>query len=682
MLISINSLAQAIEKRDSVQVIPAVVIRGTLMRDTLKNIPAAVNVLNEIQLSQNDQTILTPLLNQLPGVYMQQGALNTNRIAIRGIGARTPFGTNRVKAYLDGLPISFADGSTAIDDIDLNVLETVEVIKGPVSSIYGAGLGGVINLYTREPNANRISLGSTFGSFGLFKPSVNASIKLDKTAVFAAYNALQSDGFRENSKYDRQSLTFKLKHRFSEKTELNFLTNLTRLEAFIPSSLNETTWRNKPELADVNWGLAQGYESYDAMLTGISITHRLSQNLRNTTSIFSQIKHSYEPRPFNILDEEIWNIGARTIFNYDFSIFGLSTEIAFGAEYLHEYYTGATLENLYRDFPSGASVAGATISKQKQVRENINYFLQQRLELSKKLALEGGLNLNSTGYKLTTLFAESGIDQSGDYRYKPVWSPRLGLTYKLSSESSLYATASHGFSVPSVEETLTPAGLINTALKPETGINYEAGLKADWLDRKLYTEVALYSIQISNLLVAQRVGDDQFVGVNAGSTTHNGVEVLARYQYITEAKWILRPYASLALQYYRFREFIDGENDYAGNELTGVPAGAINLGLEIFAPNGFRISVNNYTVGQVPLNDANSAYAEGYNLLNSKLSYEANVLARVKIGVNAGVNNILNAHYAASILPNATSFNGSAPRYFYPGSPRNIYVGFKVDYSF
>ncbi len=674
--------AQAPETRDTVYHIPVVVVKGTPIRDTLKNIPAAVNILDKIQLSQNDQTIITPIINQIPGVYMQQGALNTNRITIRGIGSRSQYSTDRVKAYLDGIPISFAEGSTVIEDIDINVLESVEVIKGPVSSIYGAGLGGVINLYTIDPDENRITLGSTYGSFGLSKTAINGNFKLENTSFLIGYNHLQSDGFRENSNYDRQSLTFKANHRFNEKNEISFLTNLTRLKAFIPSSINETNLRENPEIADGNWGRAQGFESYDRMVTGLSFTHRFTPRLRNTTSVFTQIWDAYEPRPFDILDEETWNVGARTIFNYDFAIFGRPAELAFGSEYIREYYEGATIENLYQDFPGQGSVAGAKITQQEQVRENINVFAQQRLRLTEKLAMEAGVNFNSTSYDLSTILAPGDVDQSGNYRFDPILSPRLALTYRLSPEKSLYATASHGFSVPGVAETLTPDGLINTDLKPETGVNYELGLKADWLDRKLYTELAVYTIQVSNLLVAQRVGDDQYVGINAGRTAHNGVELLLRYNAVLGDGWILRPYASAALQYYTFQEFVDDDQDFSGNDLTGVPDKTLNLGLEVFSPGGFRVSVNHLYVGLIPLDDANTAYADAYHLLNMKVAYKLKISRSLDIQFHVGVNNILDANYAASVLPNAIGFGGNAPRYFYPGNPRNFYGGMTVGFGF
>jgi iron complex outermembrane receptor protein len=53
---------------------------------------------------------------------MQQGALNTNRITIRGIGSRAQFGTTKIKAYFDGIPLT-TGGETTLDDLDLASIE-------------------------------------------------------------------------------------------------------------------------------------------------------------------------------------------------------------------------------------------------------------------------------------------------------------------------------------------------------------------------------------------------------------------------------------------------------------------------------------------------------------------------------------------------------------------------------
>lgn len=658
--------------------IAPVVVRGVLLRDTLRNIPASVAVLDRARLSQNDGTILTSLLNEVPGVQMQQGALNTNRIAIRGIGARSQYSTNRVKAYLDGIPISSAAGTTVIEDIDMDVLESVEIIKGPASSIYGTGLGGVINLYTRDRPSSTAAYGSTVGSFGLQKHMLRAGLDGKKASAEITYNHLQRDGFRDNSAYDRKSLSLTGKYRFSDATTLSVLAILTRMKGHIPSSINRTMFENEPHRADANWEAAQGFESYDRLVAGISLKHHFSDAFSNTTSLFTHIRDAYEPRPFDILAETRKGAGARTQFNLEHTLFGLPARLAFGAEVLVEDYEGGTIENRFRQFPGQGSVEGAQLSANTQLRTNSNAFVQQHLRLSAKWAIEAGLNVNSTRYTLTDLFASDSLDQSGDYRFGTIASPRLGVTYRVAPDKVIYATASHGFSAPGVEETLTPSGVVNTELLPETGINYELGLKADWLGGKLYSEVAVYTMEIQNLLVARRIAEDQFIGINAGRTSHTGAEATLSYRQMLGEKWLLKPYINASLHHFRFSEFIDNDADYSGNALTGVPTHTANLGFEAESVGGLHFRANLLHTGDIPLNDGNTAYADSYALLNVQVAYERRVYNAFHVRIEAGINNVLDAQYAASVLPNAIGFGGNDPRYFYPGDPRNWYVGVRV----
>jgi iron complex outermembrane receptor protein len=125
---------------------------------------------------------------------MQQGALNTNRISIRGIGSRAQYGTQKIKAYYEGIPLTTAEGSSTIEDIDMETIGS-EIIKGPNSTSFGSGLGGVINLFAREIPMDEFQTKSTttYGSFGLLKQSfLNYGEALTKGSV--NYNHLQSDG--------------------------------------------------------------------------------------------------------------------------------------------------------------------------------------------------------------------------------------------------------------------------------------------------------------------------------------------------------------------------------------------------------------------------------------------------------------------------------------------------------
>jgi len=151
-----------------------VILIGSPIQNTMQKTASSVGLISAKEISQTDGVILTPLLNKTAGVYMQQGTLNTNRITIRGIGARSQFSTNRVKAYFEEIPLSTGEGETTLEDIDLSVLNKIEIIKGPNSSSFGAGLGGVINLFGNQSSKENsfVKSSTTVGRFWFDKKFV------------------------------------------------------------------------------------------------------------------------------------------------------------------------------------------------------------------------------------------------------------------------------------------------------------------------------------------------------------------------------------------------------------------------------------------------------------------------------------------------------------------------------
>ena len=670
-------------KNDTIA-LSAVTLKGSPIKNLLQNTAASVSVITAADINKSDGIILTSVLNKIPGLTMQQGALNTNRITIRGIGARAQYGTNKIKAYFDGIPLTTGEGETTIDAIDLASIEKIEIIKGPNSTSFGSGLGGVIQLFSRETPL-LASFGKatvTFGSFGLLQQRLSAGYDDSKTNIFSSYTDLQTDGFRANSSYNRKSLNLHGKQKMGSNGILSFLGTFTRLKAFIPSSINETDLKNSPEKAASTWAAAQGYESYDQSLFGLGYDHRFSEKWSMQTSVFSNFKDAYEPRPFDILKDKTSSVGFRSNVNYKDQVFSLPFELSFGSELLTENYKYSLFKNGYQSQPGQGSIQGDEFSAINQNRNYSNYFLQMELWISAKLHLETGVALNTTKYSLEDVFYTNSSGQKTPFTFGKVCSPRVGLSYKVSPVKNIFTSVSKGFSVPSVAETLTPEGRINTDLKPEIGVNYELGFKGNWLRNKVYTEVTFYTTQINNLLVARRTANDQYVGINAGSSSHSGLEFLVNYALLALPQLQITPYFSGAVNAFKFKEFLDGDADYSGNQLTGVPENQFNFGVDLNTKNGFTVNTSFRTMGAIPLNDSNTKYSERYALLDIKTTYVFTILSVLKTELNAGINNASNTKYAANILPNAVNFGTAAPRYFYPGNPVNWYGGFSVTYFF
>lgn len=347
-----------------------------------------------------------------------------------------------------------------------------------------------------------------------------------------------------------------------------------------------------------------------------------------------------------------------------------------------EKYNYTLYRNLYLSQPGQGSLEGDRFSTIEQNRNYGNYFLQMEVWLLKNLHLETGIALNTTNYSLEDVFKPNSTTQNKTFTFGGIWSPRIGLSYKVGKGKNIYTSISKGFSVPSVAETLTPEGQINTDLKPEIGWNYELGFKGNWFGNQLYTELTFFSTQIENVLVAQRISDDQFVGINAGSSSHPGVEFLVNYKFFQSSKFQITPYFSGAINNFKFKDFVDRGNDYSGNQLTGVPDKQLNFGLDVNTKKGVSVSMSYRIIGKIPMNDSNTKYSAAYSLLDVKANYIFTILKVLRTELNAGVNNALDEKYAASVLPNAVGFGAAQPRYFYPGNPINYYGGFSITYIF
>jgi len=664
------------------QILKEVTISNFHINDSLLNAPASIGILSEKDLQSNNNTDISTVINRIPGVFMQSANITTNRISIRGIGARTPYGTNKIRAFYGNIPLTSGNSETTIEDIDLENISQVEIIKGPLSSIYGAGLGGAI-LITPKNNLyqNTASISTVHGSFGLVKNTFNYGSNTKYSSLNISYHNLKTDGWRENSSYNREGITLAGELFRKEKSKFSYFFNHTYLKAFIPSSINRETFDNDPQAGAPTWVASKGFKQYKSVLGGLSYDFEISKNLDNATSIFVNYKDNNEPRPFDVLRQYNFAYGGRTAFSGNFSIGKIKSNFNFGVEYFRDDYTGRTLENLYEGNNGLGSLEGNKLTRNNQKRNFYNAFAQMRFSLSEQFELQTGLNINKTQFELNTTFpTEDAFTEN--YSYDAIWSPQVSFLYKPDNLKTLYISASRGFSLPSVEETLTANGTINSDIKPESGYNFEVGGKFYLLDKKLYTEFSVYSMQIKDLLVAQRVGDDQYVGINAGETLHQGIELSADYTIKANNFLTINPFIAASIGKYQFKEFIDNDNAFSGNELTGVPANKANAGITFNTKIGLYISADYQFVDEIPLNDANSVYSDSYEVVNVKAGYNFELFKGFTSKLAFGVNNVGNEKYASMVLVNATAFGNATPRYYYPGLPVNYYGNICFEYLF
>ncbi|MEH6765227.1 MAG: TonB-dependent receptor [Aequorivita antarctica] len=625
---------------------------------------------------------LVSTINEIPGVFIQSGAINTNRIVIRGVGSRTLYGTNKIRAYFNGIPITNGVGETAIDVFDPEDIQTLEIIKGPKTTEYGSNLGGTLLLNSKQAAVGESFLRSnlTVGSFGMIKNSVSVGISTEKFSLNLNYDHLETKGFRENSDYNRKTVLITSKYIFNSKNELSILVNYIDYFAQIPSSIGKTAFEENPSQAAFTWAQAQGFEDNKQILTGLSFTHHFSKNFSNTSSVFYTYLDHYEPRPFNILDEFTNGYGARTVFAKDFIFLKNKANFSFGGEFYKDEYHWKTIENLYEENNGNGSLEGNQLSDNIEIRDNLNVFAMATLPFTQKLKVQIGLNFNLTHYNFKDQFNFDEIDKSATRNFDPILAPNFNLLYQFTPDLSTFFNFSKGFNYPSIEETLTPEGVINSELGPEKGFNYELGSELFLFKRKLHFQLNAYLLDIDDLLVAKRVGDDQYIGRNAGKTEHKGVELNIYYNQSVGQSLYISPYINAEITDHKFIDFVDGDKDFSGNQLTGVPDKKINGGIN-FGFKNLSLSTNFLHIGEIPLNDGNELYSEKYTVFNAKTSYRNQLTNSLSFEINAGINNFTDEKYASLVLINATGFGNSEPRFYYPGIPRNWYSSFKIKYS-
>lgn len=676
------SIAQEPIQRDSITELDEVILLDSLQSATDNGV-IATKIIGAKVFQNYSPVDMVSAINQISGVYILSGALNTNRITIRGVGARTLFGTDKLRLYYNDIPITNGSGFSTIESFDLENLSSVEVIKGPKATNYGANLGGAILLNSKQPTNESTYFRNNFtvGSYSLVKNNLQFSLKENKVALNFHYGFLETDGYRENNRFKREGVLLDMNYQITPKTNIGLLFNHVDYNAQIPSSLGETDFRENPTKAAFTWKSAKGYEDNKYSLAGLTLNHAFSVKISNTTSIFYSYLDHYEPRPFGILEEYTNGYGFRTKFAGQWAANNSKIDYNFGAELYKDEYQWSEFENLYQDNNGQGSLQGDQFADNKEFRRQFNAFGNLLISFGKAFSTQIGLNVNKTYYDFRDEFNQGADNKSAERNFDAIVLPSLNLNYNFSATKSIYANISRGFSNPTVEETLTPDGVINPDIAQETGVNYEIGSKLLLLDRKLIMNLALYRMDIKNLLVAQRVGEDQYIGKNAGKTQHQGLELDAEYKIDISSKLRVTPFISYTYNDHSFVTFVDGDDDYSGNPLTGVPKHRLNSGLQAQLNNRFYWYSTHQYVGEIPLTDANELYSEAFNVVNSKVGYKNQLGKKLSMDIAFGINNIFDRNYAQSVLINTTGFGGAEPRYYYPGNDRNYYGSLRLGYS-
>jgi iron complex outermembrane receptor protein len=191
-----------------------VVVSGTRADHLSFDLPAAIDVVDAAQIRDTQPRVnASEALAAVPGLVARdrQNYAQDLQISSRGFGARSAFGVRGVRLVADGIPASMPDGQGQAATFNLDMAERIEVLRGPFSALYGNHSGGVVQLFTRDPNG-RPAVESSFaaGSDGLRKLDVNAQGRSGALGYLLDASRFETDGYRDHSAATRDQAYVKL----------------------------------------------------------------------------------------------------------------------------------------------------------------------------------------------------------------------------------------------------------------------------------------------------------------------------------------------------------------------------------------------------------------------------------------------------------------------------------------
>ncbi len=255
--------------------------------------------------------------------------------------------------------------------------------------------------------------------------------------------------------------------------------------------------------------------------------------------------------------------------------------------------------------------------------------------------------------------------------------PRLAIAKKVTDDLLLYSSVSKGFSPPTTAEILPSNQSINTYLQPEQGIDYEAGIKSSFLERRLYVEIVGFIFQLQHAIVVRQDSSGSDYYVNAGGTQQKGIESQITYQFLsspTAAFTSAQIWLSYTLDHFTYNNFEKDANNYSGKYLPGVAKNTVSGGLDLFTTPGIFLHLTYYYSDKLPLDDANTAYAGSYQLLGGKIGYKTNLTKRLNLSFFAGVDNAFNVKYSLG-----NDVNAAVGRYYNAAPGVNYFAGLTIN---
>ena len=662
---------------DSTKTLENIIVNAYDQNRSLIDVAAPVSVTTQAQLNRFNNMSILPALNITPGVSMEERSPGSYRLNIRGSSLRSPFGVRDVKIYLNGIPLTDPTGNTYLNQLSFYNFNSIEIIKGPASSLYGADIDGAMLIHTLPANWHPgISVDYTYGSFNT--NSINANVKTGDANHENSFNYSHqsSDGYRQQAKMQRDIATWESALKVNDKQTLHAYMSYSDLYYQTPGGLTLAQYDADPKQARPGAGSQPGAVENKAaiyqktFLTGFSNDYRFNDHWNNTTSLYGSYTDFINPniRVYEYRKEP--HFGGRSVFEYKKKIGKTNFQLDFGTEAQKGFFNT-------RDYGNNLGVADSMQSDDNLNNWQYMFFAQADFELPHGWTVTGGVSLNKSSIQDVNLASKPSTTQRRVFKNK--LPPRIAVLKEINKNVSVYGSVARGFSTPTVSEVLRSDGLFGTNLQPEDGMDYELGIKGSVLQNKLFFDVSGFFFDLKNTIVQRIDANNVYYYVNAGSTKQKGVETYASYRLIDAPKNFItstKIFASYAWHDFHYGSFKQVDKDFSNNELPGAAPNTVVVGLDVTSKPGLYLNVTyNYT-DKIALNDANTAYAPSYNLLGARLGYKKDLSQEIGLEIFAGADNLFDTKY--SLGNDINAFGG---RYYNAAAGRNYYAGVRFRFD-
>lgn len=656
--------------------------------------PAAVSVVNGDEMRQAAPRVnLSESLGAVPGLQVQnrQNYAQDLQLSIRGFGSRSTYGVRGLRIYVDGIPATMPDGQGQTSNIDIGSVDTIEVLRGPFSALYGNSSGGVINVTSQTgTQPPTVEASSYYGSFGTWHYGMKATGAVGDGShagdvdYTVSTNRFTTHGYRDHSGARKNLANARLGVRINDVSKLTLLLNSVDIKANDAGGLTADEWRDNPRQSPrgdqyntrKNTRQTQAGLRYERQLSAQDDLSVMMYAGERETTQFQSIPRAPQLKPSH----------AGGVIDLTRHYQGIDTRLTHRGELLVPVTLTAGLdyENMserrkgYENFVmvNGApqyGEQGALRRNERNLMWNVDPYLQTQWQLTDKLSLDAGVRYSSVWFDSNDYYITPGNgDDSGDASYHK-WLPAGSLKYALTDAWNVYLSAGRGFETPTINELSyrsdNQSGL-NFGLKPSTNDTVEIGSKTR-IGNGLFT-AALFQTNTDNEIVVDSSSGGRTSYKNAGKTRRHGMELGLDQQF--GESWRLK--AAWTWLDATYRTNVCDDASCNGNRIPGI---ARNMGYASFGyqpEQGWYAGSDIRYMSDIMANDENTAKAPSWTVVGLTTGYKWSY-GRMDMDLFGRIDNLFDREYVGSVIVNES--NG---RYYEPAPGRNYGIGLNLAWRF